>query len=162
MANASQQELKAWKAWRDNIRQEVADWVNHIKTASDVGSKLSAALFNKETEIIRKQMARAPKLAPARTILLNSCPSHTRLFTDDVRITKAMEVADKHRPFAPKSSYRSGFNSRGAGKVMLKYAPVRKPTPYRKHKAAKSSIKKSENPKGRPHHKRRGSRPARD
>jgi hypothetical protein len=71
MANASKEELKAW---RDDIRQEVADWVDHIKTASDVGAKLSAALFNKETENIRQQMARAPKLAPVHTILLNSCP----------------------------------------------------------------------------------------
>jgi hypothetical protein len=49
MANASQEELKALKAWRDDIRHEVADWVDHIKTASDMGAKLSAALFNKET-----------------------------------------------------------------------------------------------------------------
>jgi hypothetical protein len=154
---------RSLKAWRDDIRQEVADWGDHIKTASDVGAKLSAALFNKETENIRQQMARAPKLAPACTILLNSCPSQTRLFTDDARITKAMEAADKHRPFGPKSSYRSGrdLNSRGAGMVTSKYAPAHKTTPYRKHKAAKSPIKKSGNPKGRPHHKRRGGHPAR-
>jgi hypothetical protein len=30
MANASQEELKALKAWRDDIRQEVADWVDRI------------------------------------------------------------------------------------------------------------------------------------
>jgi hypothetical protein len=117
-------------------------------TASDVGAKLSTALFNKETENIRQQMARTHELAPARTILLNSCPSQTRLFTDNARITKAMEAADKHRPFAPKSSDSSGrsFNPRGAGKVTSKYAPVLKPTPYWMHKAAKSPVKKSENP----------------
>jgi hypothetical protein len=81
MANASQEELTALKAWRDNICCEVADLVDHVKTRSDMGAKLSAALFNKETEIIRQQMAKAPELAPARTILLNSCPSQTRLFT---------------------------------------------------------------------------------
>jgi hypothetical protein len=37
MANASQKELKALNAWRDDIRHEVADWVYHIKTRSDVG-----------------------------------------------------------------------------------------------------------------------------
>jgi hypothetical protein len=133
----------------------VANWVDHIKTTSNVGAKLSSALFNEETEITCQQMARAPELAPVRTILLYTCPSQTRLFTDDARITKA---------FASKSSYRSGrgFNPRGAGKVMSNYAPARKPTPYRKHKAAKSLIKKSKNLKGRPHHKKRGGRPARD
>jgi hypothetical protein len=75
MANASQKELNALKAWRDDIRQEVTDWVDHIKTASDVGAKLSAALFNKETENICQKMAKAPKLAPVCTILLNSCLS---------------------------------------------------------------------------------------
>jgi hypothetical protein len=102
MANASQEVLNALKAWRDDIRQEVTDWVDHIKTASDVGAKLSTALFNKEMENIRQQMAKAPELAPVRTILLNSCPSLTHLFTDNARITKAIEAADKHRPFAPK------------------------------------------------------------
>jgi hypothetical protein len=73
-----------------------------------VGAKLSAALFNKETDVIRQQMAKAPKLAPARTILLHGSPTLTRLFSDDARVTKAMEAADKHRPYALKSSYNSG------------------------------------------------------
>jgi hypothetical protein len=75
MSNASQEELSALKAWRDDIRHEVADWVDDVKTRSDVGAKLSAALFNKETDVICQQMAKAPKLAPTRTILLNSCPT---------------------------------------------------------------------------------------
>jgi hypothetical protein len=77
MANASQEELTALKAWRDDIRHKVADWVDHVKTRSGVGAKLSTALFNKETDIIRQQMAKAPKLAHAHTILLNRCPSQT-------------------------------------------------------------------------------------
>jgi hypothetical protein len=163
MANASQEELTALKAWRDDILHEVGDWVDHIKTRSDVGAKLSAALFNKETEFIRQQMAKAPELAPARIILLNSCPSHTHLFTDDARFTKAMEAADKHWPFAPKSSYSSGqgYKPRGAGAVTSTYAhQARKPTQHRKPKAAKSPAKKSDNPKGRPHHKKQGAQPA--
>jgi hypothetical protein len=149
MANASQEELTALKAWRDNIRHEVAVWVDHIKTRFDMGAKLSAALFNKETEIIRQQMAKAPELAPAHTILLNSCFSQTRLFTDDARITKAMEAADKHRPFTPKSSYSSGqgYKPRGVGAVTSTYAhQARKPTQHRKPKAAKSPAKKSGKP----------------
>jgi hypothetical protein len=135
----------------------VTEWVTHITTASDVGAK-SAALFIKETEIIRQQMAKAPKLALVRTILLNSCPSQTRLFTDDARISKAMEAADKHRLFAPKSSFNRslGFKSRGAGKVTSAYAPARKTTPYQKTKAAKSPVKKSGNLKARPLHRKRG------
>jgi hypothetical protein len=153
------------KAWRDDIRHEVANWVDQVKTRSDVEAKLSAALFNKETEIICQQMTRAPELAPARTILLNSCPSQTRLFTDDARITKAMEAADKHWPLAPKFFYSSGrgYKPWGAGTVTSTYAPAHKTTQSRKPKAAKSPAKKSGNPKGPPHHqKNRGGRPARD
>jgi hypothetical protein len=164
MANASQEEMTALKAWRNDIRRE---WVDHVKIQSDVGAKLSAAVFNKETEIIRQQMARAPELAPARTILFNSCPSQTRLFTDDARISKAMKTADKHQPFAPKSSYSSGrgYKPRGAGAVTLTCAhQAPKSTQHYKPKAAKSPAKKLGNPKGCPHHhnKKRGGRPARD
>jgi hypothetical protein len=77
MANASQEELSALKAWRDDIRREVAYWLDHVKTRSDVGAKLSAALYSKETDVICQQMAKFPELAPARTILLNSCPTQT-------------------------------------------------------------------------------------
>jgi hypothetical protein len=131
-----------------------------------MGANFSTALFNKKTEIIRQQMAKAPELVPARTILLNSCPSQTQLLTDDTRITKAMETADKHQPFAPKSSYSNGrgYKPGGVGAVTSTYAhQARKPTHIRKPKAAKSPAKKSGNPKGRPHHqKKRGSRPARN
>jgi hypothetical protein len=121
MANASQEELSALKTWRDDICREVADCVDHVKTRSDVGAKLSAALFNKETDVIHQQMTKAFELAPARTILLNSCPTQMRLFSDDARITKAMEAADKYRPYASKSSYNSGrgYKPRGAGAVTL-------------------------------------------
>jgi hypothetical protein len=164
MANASQEELNALKAWRDDIRQEVTDWVTHIKITSDVGAKLSAALFNKEKENIHQKMAKSAELAPARTILLNSGPSQTHLFTDDARIPKAMEAADKHRPYAPKPTFNRsrGFKPRGAGKVTSVYAPACKTTPYWKPKAAKSPVKKSENPKGRPLHRKRGSRSVRN
>jgi hypothetical protein len=137
------------------------------KIRSDVGAKLSAALFNKETDIIRQQMAEAPQLAPARSILLQSSPTLTRLFSDNARITKAMEAADKHRPYAPKSSYNSGrgYKPRGAGAVTSTYAhQVRKLNQRQKAKAAKSSAKKLGNPKGRPHHlqSKRGGRKSRD
>jgi hypothetical protein len=80
MANASQEDLSALKAWRDEIRREAAEWLDHVKIRSDVGAKLSAALFNKETDVIRQQMAKAPELAPARTILVHSSPTPTHLF----------------------------------------------------------------------------------
>jgi hypothetical protein len=74
LPNASQEELDALHAWRDDIRQEVTSWNTHIKIASDVGAKLSAGIFNKEMEAIRQQLARSAKLPPARTILLNRSP----------------------------------------------------------------------------------------
>jgi hypothetical protein len=50
MANASQKELTDLKVWSDSIGHEVANWVDLVNTRSDVGAKLSAALFNKETD----------------------------------------------------------------------------------------------------------------
>jgi hypothetical protein len=108
MVNASQEELSVLKAWRDDICREAAKWLDHIKIRSDVGAKLSVAFFNKETDVMRQQMAKAPELAPARTILLHSSPTQTHLFSDNARVTKAMEATDKHRTYAPKSSYNSG------------------------------------------------------
>jgi hypothetical protein len=97
-------------------------------------------------------MAKSAELAPAHTILLNSGPSQTRIFTNDAKIAKAMEAADKHRPYTPKPTFN---RSRG-------FKPASKMTPYRKPKAAKSPVKKSENPKGPPLHRKRGDRSARD
>jgi hypothetical protein len=125
-----------------------------------MGAKLSTALFNKETETIRQQLAKSAELAPALTILLNSGPSQTRLFSDDKRIAKAVEATDKHLPYAPKPTFNRscGFKPRGASKVTWAYAAARKTTPYQKPKAAKSPVpKKSGNPKGRPLHRKRGS-----
>jgi hypothetical protein len=65
-----------------------------------MGAKLSAALLSKETDFI-------PQLTPACSILLHSSPTLTCLFSDDARVIRAMEAADKHRPYGPKSSYNS-------------------------------------------------------
>jgi hypothetical protein len=69
LLNASQKELDELKAWRDDIRQEVAAWNSHIKIASDVGTKLSAG---KEMEAIRH--------SPINNILLNSSPPRPSFF----------------------------------------------------------------------------------
>jgi hypothetical protein len=103
---------------------QIQSSLDHVKIRSDVGAKLSVALFNKETDVIRQQMAKAPELALSRSILLHSSPTPRGLFSDDARVTKAMEAADKHRPYAPKSSYNSGrgYKPWGAGAVTLTYA----------------------------------------
>jgi hypothetical protein len=122
----------------------VTDWVAHIKIASDVSAKLSAALFNKEIETIHQQFAKSVELAPAHTVLLNSGPSQMRLFSDNKRIAKATEAAVKQWPYTPKPTFNRscGFKPRGAGTVTSAYAPARKTTPYQKPKAAKSPVPK--------------------
>jgi hypothetical protein len=76
LPNASQEELDALLAWRDDIRQEVTAWNTHIKIASDMGAKLSGGIFNKETESIRQQLARSAELAPScLTVPLHRCSS---------------------------------------------------------------------------------------
>jgi hypothetical protein len=106
-----------------------------------------------------QQLAKSAELAPVTTFLLNSSPSQTLFFSDDKKIAKAMEATDRHRSYAPKPTFNrsSGFKSKGPGKVTSTYA--RKTTPYQKLKSIKSpEAKKSGNPKGRPLHKKRGSR----
>jgi hypothetical protein len=108
LPNASQEELDALCAWRDDIRQEVTAWI-----VSDVGDKLSVGIFNKETETIHQQLAKFAKLAPTRTILLYSGPSQMHLFSDDKRIANSMEAADKQWPYAPKQ--KLWFQTQGRG-----------------------------------------------
>jgi hypothetical protein len=143
LANASKEDVVALKAWRDDIRTEVDKWHHHVQVRSDVGAKLLAALFNKETH----------QLSPARSILLHSCPNLMHLFSDNTRVIKAMEAADKHRPFALKSSYIRSKSSkpRGAGAVTTTSTHQgHKPFQRQKSKAAKSPNKKAGNFKGRP------------
>jgi hypothetical protein len=161
LLNAFQEELDELKAWRDGIRQDVLAWNSHIKIASDVGAKLAAGIFNKETEAIRQQLAKSVELRPISNILLNSSPSQMLLFSDDKKIAKGMEAAERHRPFPPKSTFprSNSSKSRGGGKVTSTYAHARKSTPYQKPKSIQSpEAKKSGNPKGRPFHAKRGGR----
>jgi hypothetical protein len=159
LPNASQEELDKLKAYRDGIHQDVAAWNSHIKIASDVGAKLAASIFNKETEAIRQQLVKSVELTSISNILLNSFPSQTLLFSDVKKIAKAMEAAERHRPFPPKPTFprSSGSKSRRGGKVTSTYAHARKPTPYQKLKSIQSpKAKKSGNPKGRPFYAKRG------
>jgi hypothetical protein len=115
-----------------------------------MGAKLSAALFNKETDFIRQQLAKTPQLAPAHSILLHSSPTLMCLFSDDARVIKVMEAADKHRPYAPKSSYNRsrGYKPREVGAVTSTYIHQgHKPNQCQTAKDAKSPAKKSGNPK---------------
>jgi hypothetical protein len=80
---ASQEDIDELKAWREDLRQDVAAWKSQIKNASDVAVKLAAGIFNKETEAIRQLMAKSYDLSPINNILLNSPPTEMLLFSDD-------------------------------------------------------------------------------
>jgi hypothetical protein len=71
----SQEDIDELKLWREDIRQDVAAWKSQIKNASDVGAKMAAGIFNKETVAIRQLMTKSYKLMPINNILLN-CPPH--------------------------------------------------------------------------------------
>jgi hypothetical protein len=72
------------KTWRDEVcaksapslRQVCAkskEWLGHIQIRSDIGAKLAAALFQKETQFfMRNEVAKAPRLALAKSILLRA------------------------------------------------------------------------------------------
>jgi hypothetical protein len=123
-----------------------------------VGAKLAAGIFNKESEAIRQLMAKSFDLSSIN-ILLNSPPSETLLFSDDNKISKAIETAERHWPYPPKSTFprSSGPKSRGGGKVTSTSAHARRPTPYQNPKSVQSpEAKKSGNGKGHPFHPKRG------
>jgi hypothetical protein len=107
----------------------MAAWNSQIKNASDVGAKLAAGIFNKETEAIRQLMAKSFDLL---TILLNSLPSETLLFSDNKKIAKATEAEERHQPYPPKSTFprSSGPKSREGGKVTSTSTHARRLTPY--------------------------------
>jgi hypothetical protein len=64
------EDVTAMKAWTDSIRAKAKEWLYHIQVRWDAGAKLAAALFSKETQFIRQEVAKAPRLAPAKSILL--------------------------------------------------------------------------------------------
>jgi hypothetical protein len=99
---ASQKDNKIKRTFMD-IRQDMAAWKSQIKNASDVGAKMGAGIFNKETESICQLMAKSSDLSPITSILLTCPPSQMFLFSDsDKKIAKAMKAADRHRPYPPK------------------------------------------------------------
>jgi hypothetical protein len=161
------EDVAALKAWRDSIRMKAKEWLHHVQVHSDVGAKLLAALFSKETQFICQELAKAPRLALAKSILLRSSPTTTHLFSDNARVIKAIDAADKHRPFVPKSSYNCSRSIKpwGAGTVTMTSAHQgQKPYQRQKAKAAKYPSKKAGNPKGCPLQRqvKRGGRKSRD
>jgi hypothetical protein len=103
---ASQEDINELKSWSEDVRQDVAAWKSQIKNASDVGAKMAASIFNKKTEAIRQLMAKSYNFLPINSILLNCPPTQKLLFSNsDKKIVKAMEAADRHRPFSPKSTF---------------------------------------------------------
>jgi hypothetical protein len=102
---ASQEDIDEIRRTFVDIRQDVAAWKSQIKNASDEGAKMAAGIFNKETESIRQLMAKSSDLSPINSILL-PFPPQTLLFSDsDKKIAKAMEAADRHWPYPPKSTF---------------------------------------------------------
>jgi hypothetical protein len=153
MTDASKEDVAALKAWRDNIRLESEKWLHHVQVQSDVGAKLLAALFSKETHFMHQKLAKTHQLAPGMSILLHSSPTPKHLFSDNARVIKAMDAADKHRPFAPKSSYQRSrsIKPRGADAV-TKTSSHQGGRPFQRLRtmAAKSPVKKVGTLKGRP------------
>jgi hypothetical protein len=77
-------------------------------------------------------MAKSFDLLYINIILLNSPLSKTLLFSDDKKIAKAMEAAERHRPYPPKSTFprSSGPKSMRGGKVTSTSVHARRPTLY--------------------------------
>jgi hypothetical protein len=58
------EDATAMKVWRDSISARAKGWFHHIQIRSDVGAKLAAALFSRETQFIRQEVTKAPRLKP--------------------------------------------------------------------------------------------------
>jgi hypothetical protein len=52
------EDMTAMKAWRDEVRAKSKEWLGHIQIRSDMGPKLAAALFQKETQFMRMRWPR--------------------------------------------------------------------------------------------------------
>jgi hypothetical protein len=150
------EDATAMKAWRDDVRAKYKEWLSHIQIRSDVGVKLAAALFRKETQFMRQEVAKAPRLAPVKFILLRSAPTATHLFSDNEKVRKAMEAAEKHRsytprPYIPKTSFYSSGSSKswGMGTAKMASAHQGQKTQHRQDKKKGAKYQKSGNPKGR-------------
>jgi hypothetical protein len=129
------EDATAMKAWRDSIRAKSKEW---LQIRADVGAKLAAALFRRETQFIRQEVAKAPRLAPAKSILLRSVPTATHLFLVN-KVCKAMEAADKHRASVPKPPYHSSSSCKswGTGAVKTSAHQGQKPQQRQEKKGAK-------------------------
>jgi hypothetical protein len=145
------------KAWRNNVRAKSKEWLGHIQIRSDMRVKLAAALFRKETQFMRQEVAKAPRLALAKSILLRNMPTATHLFSDNKKVRKAMEAAEKHRPYTPrpyvpKTPYYGSGSSKSWGTGAEKTASAHQGQKTQQHQEKKKGAKyqKSGNPKGRP------------
>jgi hypothetical protein len=157
------EDATAMKAWRDDVHAKSKEWLGHIQIRSDMGVKLAAALFRKETQFMRQEVAKAPRLA--KSILLRSAPTATHLFSDNEKVCKAMEAAEKHRPYTPrpyvpKTPYYSSGSSKswGTGAAKTASAHQGQKTQQRQYKNKGAKYQKSGNPKVRllPRQKRGG------
>jgi hypothetical protein len=121
------------KAWRDSIRAKAKEWLHHIQIRSDVGAQLAASLFSRETQFIRQEVAKAPRLAPAKSILLRSAPTVTHLFSDNDKVRKAMEAADKHRPSVSKPPYHGSGSNKSWGTGAARTSAHQGQKPQQRH-----------------------------
>jgi hypothetical protein len=151
------EDATAMKAWRDSVCAKSKEWLHHIQIRSDVGAKLAAALFRKETQFIRQEVAKAPRLAPAKSILLCSAPTVTHLFSDNEKVRKSMEAAEKHCPYTPKpfvskTPYYGSGSSKSWGSSAAKTASAHQGQKTQQRQETKKGAKyqKAGNPKGHP------------
>jgi hypothetical protein len=143
------EDTMAMKAWRADVRTKSKEWLGHIQIRSDMGVKLAAALFQKETQFIRQEVA--------KSILLHSAPTATHLFRDNEKVHKAMEAVEKHRPYTPrpyvpKTPYFSSGSSKSweMGAARTASAHQGQKTQQRQEKKKGAKYQKAGNPNGYP------------
>jgi hypothetical protein len=115
------EDTTAMKAWRDKVRTKSKEWLGHVQIRSDMGAKLAAALFQKETQFMRNEVAKAPCLAPAKSIPLCSAPTVTHLFSDNEKDngsgkswgTDAAKMASAHQQKKKGAKYQKAGNPKG-------------------------------------------------
>jgi hypothetical protein len=106
---------------------------------------------------MRQEVAKAPRLAPAKSIPLRSAPTATHLFSDNKKVRKAMQAAEKHcpfttRPYVPKTPYFGSGSSKswGTGAARTASAHQGQNPQQRQEKKRGAKYQKAGNPKGRP------------
>jgi hypothetical protein len=104
---------RSGSAGSKNKCKRVSLWRHHVEDRAEVGAKLAAGLFNRESDIMRNLMVKSSDLAAAKDLLLSQGLTEEHLFRNMAGVTKALKEAKlqgKRFPYQPNNFKRRDKN----------------------------------------------------